>query len=177
MGLRPHDDVLTTITLTPPNPEGNIPLSAVAGDHAVNLFDGITIEFLTRASRKHGLESTQIVMLPTPTLVEASALAHTLALLFRNLAARHFCDHEPHPGRAIAPHPGLLVDGPVPGNLRPLRPFALRSPLTLPLRPRSEGKAVLFWTNGHSNTMIFDPPTRAIVVDDTSDDNAAPDED
>ncbi|MFC4785626.1 hypothetical protein ACT8ZV_14190 [Nocardioides sp. MAHUQ-72] len=172
MGLRPQDDVLTTMTLTPPNPEGNIPLSALTGDRAVNLFDGITTEFLARASRKHGLESTQIAMMPTPTLVEASALAHTLALLFHNLASRHFGDHEPHAGRAIAPHPGLLVDGPVPGTLRPLRPFALRFPLTLPLRPLSEGQAVMFWTNGHSNRMTFGPPTTGIVVDDTPDDNA-----
>ena len=58
----------------------------------------------------------------------------------------------------------------------PLRPFALRFPLTLPLRPHSEGQAVMFWTNGHSNTMTFGPPTTGIVVDDTPDGNAASDE-
>lgn len=169
MGLRPQDDVLSTITLTPPNSDGSVPLSSLTGDQAVNLFDGITTEFLSRASRKHGLETTQIAMLPAPTLVEAAAMAHTLALLFQRAAVKHFANHEPHEGRSIPAHPGLLVEGPRPGTLRPTRPFALRLPLTMPLRANSGPEALLFWTNGHVNTMVFGERIRGVVVDDPHD--------
>ena len=163
MGLRPQDDILSTLTLTPPNSDGSVPSSALTGGHAVNLFDGITTEFLSRASRKHGLETTQIAMMPVPTLVEAAAMAHTLALLFHNAAIKHFASHEPHEGRSMPAHPGLLVEGPTPGTLRPIRPFALRFPLTLPLRTNAGPEALLFWTNGHVNTMSLrraDPGSR-----------------
>ena len=169
MGLRPQDDVLSTMTLTPPNADGNVPLSALTGDQAVNLFDGITTEFISRASRKHGLEATQLAMMPTPTLVEAAAMAHTLALLFHSAAVKHFADHEPPEGRSVPAHPGLLVDGPRAGTLRPIRPFALRFPLTTPLRENAGPEALLFWTNGHVNTMVFGERTRGVVVDDPDD--------
>jgi hypothetical protein len=44
----------------------------------------------------------------------------------------------------------LLVDSPRPGTLRPLRPFALRFPLTTPLRDPNRPEALLFWTTGTS---------------------------
>lgn len=169
MGLRPQDDVLSTITLTRPNSDGSVPLSSLTGDQAMNLFDGITTEFLSRASRKHGLETTQIALMPAPTLVEAAAMAHTLALLFHSAAVKHFANHEPHEGRSIPAHPGLLVEGPRPGTLRPIRPFALRFPLTMPLRANSGPEALLFWTNGHVNTMVFGERLRGVVVDDPHD--------
>jgi hypothetical protein len=146
------------------------PLSALTGDNAVGLFDGITTEFLARPDRKGGLEATQIAMMPAPTLVEAAAMAHTLALLFHTAAAKHFHDHEPHEGRTIPAHPGLLIDGPRPGTLRPLRPFALRFPLTTPLRNPNSPEALLFWTNGHVNTLIFGERMHGRVVDDPVDD-------
>ena len=173
MGLRPQDDVLSTLTPTPPNPDGSVSLSALTGEHAVNLFDGITTEFLARASRKHGLETTQIAMMAAPTLVEAAAMAHTLALLFRGAAVKHFADHEPHQGRSIPSHPGLLLDGPRPGTLRKTRPFALRFPLTTPLRDNAGPEALLFWTDGNVNTVVFGDPFSGVVVDDHP--HAAPD--
>lgn len=169
MGLRPQDDVLSTMTLTPPNSDGSVPLSSLTGEQAVNLFDGITTEFLSRASRKHGLETTQIAMMPAPTLVEAAAMAHTLALLFHSAAIEHFADHEPHEGRTIPAHPGLLVDGPRPGMLRPVRPFALRFPLTTPLRDNAGSEALLFWTDGQVNTMAFGERISGVVVEDPHD--------
>lgn len=171
MGLRPQDDVLSTLTLAPPNPDGGVPLSALTGDDAVNLFDGITTEFLARPDRKHGLEATQIAMMPAPTLVEAAAMAHTLALLFHTAATKHFDDHEPREGRTAPPHPGLLVDGPRPGTLRPRRPFALRFPLTTPLRDPNSPEALLFWTNGHVNTLVFGDRMQGRVVDDSVNDS------
>jgi hypothetical protein len=79
MGLRPQDDVLSTLILTPPTPDGGVPLSALTGDDALNLFDEITTEFLARPSRKHGLEATKIATMPAPTLVETAAMAHARA--------------------------------------------------------------------------------------------------
>jgi hypothetical protein len=92
MGLRPYDDVLSTLISTPPTPDGGVPLSALTDDDALNLSDGITTEFLARPSRKHGLEATQIAMLPAPTLVETAAMAHTLALIFHTAATNHLKD-------------------------------------------------------------------------------------
>jgi hypothetical protein len=174
MGLRPQDDVLSTLTLTPPNADGDVPLSALTGEGAINLFDGITTEFLARRNRKHGLEATQLAMLPAPTLVEAAAMAHTLALLFYTAAACHFGDHEPHEGRTIPEHPGLLVDGPQPGTLRPLRPFAMRFPLTKPLRDPKNREALLFWTDGTVQTVAFGKRMQGKVVADPAVDQSGP---
>lgn len=172
MGLRPQDDVLTTITSTPPNADGGIPISALTGEQAVQLFDGVTTEFLSRASRKHGLEVTQMAMKPVPTLVEAAAMAHTLGLLFHTAAVKHFADHQPREGRTIPPHPGLLIDGPLPGKQRPASsPFALRFPLTLPLRDGGSPDALLFWTSGDTQTLKFGERMRGVVIDDPVDDS------
>ncbi len=150
-------------------PDGTVALASLTGEQAVNLFDGITTEFLSRPSRKHGLDTTQIAMMPAPTLVEAAAMAHTLALLFHGAAVKHFADHEPHESRSILTHPGLLVDRPRPGTLGPNRPFALRFPLTMPLRDNAGPEALLFWTNGHVNTLVFGERMRGVVVDEPND--------
>jgi hypothetical protein len=105
-------------------------------------------------------------MMPAPTLVEAASMAHTLALLFHNAAARHFSDHDPIEGRRIPGHPGLLVDGSRAGTLRPLQPFAVRFPLTTPLRDHGASEALLFWTNGVINTLTFGERISGVVVDD-----------
>ncbi|WP_345207384.1 hypothetical protein [Fodinibacter luteus] len=170
MGLRPQDDVLSVLMVTPPNPDGTVPLSAVKGDRALRLFDGVTTEFLSRASRRHGLEATQLAMSPIPTLVEAAAIAHTLALLFHNAAVKHFEDHAPPDGRSAPGHPGVLVDGPLPEKLRPLRPVALRFPLTTPVRPDAGQDAWMFWSNGDIQTFAFGERTTTIVVDDAHND-------
>lgn len=167
MGLRPQDDVLSTFTATPPSQDGSVPLSALTGDNAFNLFKGITTEFLARRDKNHGLEATQIAMMPAPTLVEAAAMGHTLALLFHTAAGKHFADHAPIEGRKAPDHPGLLVDGPLPGALRPVRPFAVRFPLTMPLRNPDLPDALLFWTNGDINTMKFGERMTGVVVDDS----------
>ena len=167
MGLRPQDDVLSTFTTTPPNSDGGVSLSALTGDQAINLFEGITTEFLARSDRKHGLEATQIAMMPAPTLAEAAAMAHTLALLFHTAAVKHFTDHAPIEGRRVPDHPGLLIDGPRAGTLRPLQPFAMRFPLTTPLRNPDSCEALLFWTNGDINTMTLGDRVTGVVVDDT----------
>lgn len=177
MGLRPQDDVLSTFTTTPPNPDGGVPLSALTGDQAFNLFDGITTEFLARRDKKHGLEITQIAMVPAPTLVEAASMAHTLALVFHSAAAKHFTEHAPVEGRKIPDHPGLLIDGPQAGTLRPLQPFALRFPLTTPLRNPDSPHALLFWTNGDINTMTFGERMTGVVVDDPQKQEPGPDDD
>lgn len=169
MGLRPQDDVLSVLMGTPPNDDGTVPLSSITGDRAINLFDGVTTEFLARVSRKEGLEVTQIAMEPVPTLVEAGAMAHMLALLFHNAALKHFADHPPRDGRFAPGHPGLLLDGPVPGRLRSPRPFALRFPLTTPVRPGAGSEAWVFWTNGEIQTLAFGEPIKGVVVDDTFD--------
>ena len=110
--------------------------------------------------------SKPIAMVPAPTLVEAAAMAHTLALLFHTAAVKHFTDHAPIEGRKVPDHPGLLIDGPRVGTLRPLQPFAMRFPLTTPLRNPDSPEALLFWTNGDINTMTFGERMTGVVVDD-----------
>jgi hypothetical protein len=166
MVTRPQDDVLATLTLTPPKADGGVPLSALTDDEAVHLFDGITLEFLSRASTKHGTEATQLVLSTVPMVVEAAAMAHTHALVFHTLATAHFDDHEPPPGRRVPGHPGLLVGGPRPGTLRPRRPFALRFPLTLPLRGGNGPEALMFWTDGTVHSVDFGKIMHGEVFDD-----------
>jgi len=169
MGVRPQDDVLTTLMLDPPNPDGSVNLSSMVGERAIAIFDGVTVEYLSRASRRSGLEATQISMSPGPTLVETAAMAHTLSLLFHNAAVRNFVGRAPRAGRAIPAHPGILVNGPRPGQMRGRRPFALRFPLTTPVREGGDGLAEMFWTDGTVNALSFGERTTATIVDRTDD--------
>lgn len=174
MGLRPQDDLLMTFTTTPPNANGELPLSALTGDGAGEIFRGITAEFLARPGKNGGLEITQIAMNPAATLVEAAAMAHTTALLFHTAALKHFADHKPAEGRQVPDHPGFLLDGPLPGRLRGVRPFALRFPLTTPLRDPSRPKAELYWTDGDVSTVTFGDRMTGVVVDDPADFDSSP---
>lgn len=169
MGIRPQHDVLTTLMLDPPNPDGSVNLSSMLGQRAMTIFDGVTVEYLSRASRRSGLEATQLSMSPAPTLVETAAMAHTLSLLFHNAAVSHFVGRAPRAGRTIPSHPGILVNGPRPGRMRGRRPFALRFPLTTPVREGGDGLAEMFWTDGTVNTLSFGERTTATIVDGTSD--------
>lgn len=169
LGLRAQDDVLSRLIPVGPNAISEIPLSALEGDQAVPLMEGIRAEYLARASgrrRKLGLELTQLSLNPVPTLVEAAALSHTLGLIFHSAADEHFLDHDPPDGRVVPPHPGFLSDVPRPGTLRPAAPFALRFPLTTPVRGGDRTSAEMFWTHGYMNTVQFQDGTSAIVVDD-----------
>jgi hypothetical protein len=59
------------------------------------------------------------------------------------------------------------VDGPRPGTLRPLRPFAVRFPLTIPLRDPNTREALVFWTNGRVITVAFGERMEGRVFDDS----------
>lgn len=140
-------------------------------DSDLRITDGVTAEFLARPSRKHGLELTQLRTDPAATIAEAGALMVTHALLFHHAAAHHFADHETANGRQVPAFPGRFLGGPRPSDLRADRPFALRFPLSLPVREGSSAKPLLFWTDGTRQELTVGPVQRVRVVDSSADHN------
>lgn len=163
--LRPQTDHLTVFSRTPPNEDGTIEASALNGPSTVRVFDGVTAEFIARPKMGYGLELTHLRMDVAATIAEAGILILTHALLFHHAAMRHFGGRGVPLGRQIAPFPGRLVGGPRPGKFRGDRPFAMRFPLSLPLRENGSEIPQLFWTSGVQQDMTFGPMQRATVVD------------
>jgi hypothetical protein len=134
-GLAVHTrpDMRVDFTITPPNPDGTVPLEAFDPENSLVIFDRPVLEFLGRPASKAGLEVTQLRLDTATLLVEAHMIAVTHAALFHVEAARHFADHEPSAGTAIAPYPSVLSNAPVPDSRSEHEVVGMRWPITRPL--------------------------------------------
>jgi hypothetical protein len=54
LAIRARDDLRLTFTTQAPNHDGSVPLSALMGDHAVDIFDATTLDFLARPPSRTG---------------------------------------------------------------------------------------------------------------------------
>lgn len=98
LAVRPQDDQLWTFTSTPPASDGSLPLSALTGPGAVDIFDGPTADFLARppktGGQTQGLELTTLNLKPHLLLAETWMLATLHAAMFSLAAARHFAGRQ-----------------------------------------------------------------------------------
>ena len=128
--VRPDDQTRLTATTTPPAADGGVPLSALTGDDAFDIFDTVVLEYISRPPGKprQGLERTLLRADPATLLAEAWMLVVTHGALFHTCAYRHFGSDR---SDEFMPYPGLPL-GPTPAQVRRGKPQGMRFPLTLP---------------------------------------------
>jgi hypothetical protein len=123
---------LATFTPKPLERGAPVPISAVTGPSAVDIFAGPTLDYLARPhkinGRRQGLEITTLNLNPATLLAEGWMIATTFGAMFHIAAARH------HSRRTteLATYPRLPL-GPTPRELLPdAVVVGLRQPLTTP---------------------------------------------
>ncbi|CAM3192034.1 hypothetical protein NODU109028_02815 [Nocardioides dubius] len=171
LGVRVRDDYLVTFTTSGPAEDGKLPLSAVTGPHAVNLFDKTVLQFLARPGRLKqgmGLESTTLQLNPTVLLAQAALIAHTYAAMFCVAAHEHFEGRDDVDEFRLAPYPGLLLDGPLPQHItRENDVLAMRQALTLRRDGTAPREAMIFYADGSWQPITFTGPVSSgHIVDD-----------
>lgn len=145
LAVRPRSDMRVTFLTTPPDGDGNVPLSAFNGPDALDIFDQPVLELLARPKaegHRQGLELTQLRLKPSALLADAYMLAMAHGALFHVAAAEHFAGREDlrdHQG--APPFPGYPMGKPLPKHIDADAPLGMRFPLTTPLQggpPRRE---------------------------------------
>lgn len=131
LAIRARDDLRLTFTTQGPNPDGTVPLSALTGDHAVDIFDATTLDFLARPpiqdKRKQGLEVSSLKLVPATLLAETWLMSVAHAAMFHVAAAQHFAGRE----TPFQPFPRLPL-GPTPEQLLGDAVVGMRHPVTTP---------------------------------------------
>ena len=137
LAVRARSDMRVTLMGTPLNEDGTVPLSALTGPNAIDVFDQPMLEFLARGPKVHGhrqgLEVTQLRLKPSALLADAYMLAMAHAALFHVAAAEHFADRTDLREHQVPPaFPGFPVGGPLPEHVDSQAPLGMRFPLTTP---------------------------------------------
>lgn len=131
LNVRARGDLRLTFTTVPPNDDGTVPLSSLTGPHAFDIFDSLTMDYLSRPSkqggRKQGLEVSSLRLETNVLLSETSLLATTHAAMFHIAAARHFANQ----AVPLQPFPKLPL-GPSPTQLAGKKAVGMRYPVTSP---------------------------------------------
>jgi len=135
LAVRARADMRVTFTKQGPNDAGEVPLSALTGEGAADVFDQPVLELLARAPkverRQGGLEVTQVRIKPSAVLAETFMMAMAHGALFHVAAFEHFTDHEdPREHHRVPAHPGWPVGGPRPEHIDLHAPVGMRHPLT-----------------------------------------------
>jgi hypothetical protein len=137
LAVRARSDMRVTFLTTPPNADGSVPLSALTGPDAIDIFDQPVLELLARGPKvdghRQGLEITQLRLKPSALLAEAYMLAMAHGALFHVAAVEHFKDRDDLSEYQVPPpFPGYPVGGPRPKNIDAHAPLGMRFPLTTP---------------------------------------------
>lgn len=131
LSVRARNDRRLTFTTKAPHADGTVPLSSIIGDKAVDIFDGVTMDYLARAPKqdgiKQGLEISTLNLKPTKMLAETWMMAVAHAAMFHVAAAEHF----PNGDIPIADFPPLPLS-PTPRGLLGEAVVGMRHPITTP---------------------------------------------
>jgi hypothetical protein len=137
LAVRARADMRITFSTRGPNDSGEVPLSALSGDGAIDIFDQPVLELLAHAPaagrRRGGLEATQVRIKPSAVLAETFMMAMMHGALFHVAAAEHFAGREDLREHHLIPaHPGWPVGGPRPEHIDAGASLGMRHALTTP---------------------------------------------
>lgn len=137
LSVRARDDLKVTLVTTPLSTDGTLPVGALTGPDAVDIFDRPVIEVLAQAPKvdghRQGLELTQLRVDVPAVLAEAYMIAWAHGAMFHVAATKHFEGRTDLPNYLSAPaHPGYPVGGPHPDHVSGKGPVGMRFPLTTP---------------------------------------------
>lgn len=163
LAIRSRNDVRMIFSTQGPDADDTIPLSALTGPNAADIFNTVTLDYLARPhGKKSGLEMSTLRLAPAKLLAESWMMAVTYAAMFHIAAAQHFANRDLEP--PTYPHIPL---GPRPEQLLGNSVVGLRHPVTLPLdgkkAPREAG--IAFEQDFMTLDIDFDNKSVATVVD------------
>lgn len=136
LAVRARSDMRVVFLITGPDADGSIPLSALTGPGAVDIFDQPVLEVLAQPrvdGHRQGLEVTQLRLKPSALLADAYMLAMAHGALFHVAALEHFTGrHDLREDQTPPSSPGYPVGGPRPSDIDASAPLGMRFPLTTP---------------------------------------------
>jgi hypothetical protein len=137
LAVRARSDLRITFLTTPPHDDGSVPLSALTGPDAIDIFDQPVLELLAHgpkvAGHRQGLELTQLRLKPAALLADAYMIAMAHAALFHVAATEHFANRDDlREYQVPPPFPGFPVGGPRPADIDARAPLGMRFPITTP---------------------------------------------
>ncbi|MDQ0801502.1 hypothetical protein QF050_003141 [Arthrobacter sp. SLBN-112] len=124
LAVRSRNNLRLTLTTTPPNDDGTVPLSGLTGPDAIDLFDTVTLDCLARPPKqrghRQGLEMSTLRLSAATLLAEAWMISITYGAMFRVAADRHFCGRQaelsPYPRLPLGPTPDQVLANSVVGT-------------------------------------------------------------
>lgn len=163
---RPEDKLRITLTTEPPNGDGNVRLSSLTGNSAINIVDSVVLEYISQPPKvagqeRAGFERTLLRVDPTVVLAEAWMLAATHGAIFHTGAYRHFGDRDA-PG--VADYPGISA-APTPQQVLGDHVVGMRFPITTSTSGQVHRPAGFQRSNGTFYPLAFKWGTKAVVVD------------
>jgi hypothetical protein len=162
---RPEDKLRLTLTTQPPDEDGNVPLSALTSESALDIFDTVVLEYISRPPKQKGEElcgfERTLLRADSPVvLAEAWMLAVIHGAVFHTCAYRH---HGERTVPEIAEHPGLAM-GPTPQRILGRHVVGMRFPMTTSPSGQVHRPAGMLLGDGTFLTLSFGPRTRGIVI-------------
>lgn len=131
LAVRARGDLRLTFTTQAPDSDGNVALSGLSGENAVDIFDGTTLDYLARPpkvrERKQGLEVSSLRLDPATLLAETWLMAIAHSAIFHVAASKHFAGREV----SFQAFPRLPL-GPTPLQLLGESVVGMRFPVTTP---------------------------------------------
>lgn len=159
LAVRGRADLRTTLSLGGPNADGDIELSSLTGEQAVDVFARPVLEFLSRPGKmkkegqREGLELTQLELNYRVILADAVMLALVHGALLHVAAYWHFHGRELPTGLTVAPHPGFVGSLPEPHHTG--HQVGMRFPITAPEHGGPTRPSVITWRDGTYQTLKF----------------------
>jgi hypothetical protein len=163
---RPEGRMRITFTTETPDQNGNVPLSALTGESALDVFDTVVLEYITRPPKpkgheQHGFERS-LLRVDVPVVV-----AETWMLALLHGAVFHTCAYRHHGERVVpqmAEHPGLAT-GPTPEQILGKHVVGMRFPVTTTPGGQIPRPAGILLSEGTFLTLTFGPGRQGVVVD------------
>lgn len=163
---RPEDQLRVTMTTEAPDQDGNIPLSALTSQSAMDIFDTTVLEYITRPPSQKGQErygfERSLLRVDVPVV-----LAETWMLALLHGAVFHTCAYRHH-GEQVTPtmaeHPGLAT-GPSPEQVLGEHVVGMRFPVTTTSGGHVPRPAGLLLSDGTFVTLTFGAGREGIIVE------------
>src|SRR5699024_8975150 len=168
--VRARDDMRVTFSTAPPRPDNTLPLSAVNGEDAFDIFDRPVLEVLAEPKaegHRQGLEVTQLRVDPPTVLAEAYMIAWTHAAIFHTAAVKHY-EGRGDLSEHLPPFPGLPLRGPHPRHIGAKDVIGMRFSLTMPPGggPRRRPTGIGFRDYFQDLTFTGEPVRGVVLTED-----------
>lgn len=164
--IRPRNNERWALSTTPPDENGDVPLSALTGESSIQLIDTPVIESLTvprpNKQKHEGIELSWVKLDTATLLAEAKLMSTVHGALFHVAASKHFAGRTD----AQAPPYPTLHTGPTPDDLLTGTLTGIRWPVTMPSDPAHAARqSALVWREGTTPFRTGDPITGRVVED------------